>query len=63
MAKLSFVLLSVFAVAFVAAQQVVREKNNNDGSGTFDFTYDIFWLYNAFLDIFCNIKEKKRCVW
>lgn len=42
MAKLSFVLFSVFAVAFVAAQNVVREKNNNDGSGTFEFTYDIF---------------------
>lgn len=48
MAKLTLVVLSVFAVAFVAAQNVVREKNNNDGSGNFDFTYDFLLSINLF---------------
>lgn len=42
MSKLSLIVLSVFAVAFVAAQepQVLKEYNNNDGSGTFEFSYE-----------------------
>lgn len=49
MSKLSLVLLSVLAVALVAAQdaKVVREKNNNDGSGNFDFTYG-YTVYTLF---------------
>ncbi|XP_055302199.1 flexible cuticle protein 12-like [Sitodiplosis mosellana] len=43
MSKLSLIVLSVFAVAFVAAQepQVRNEYNNNDGSGTFEFSYEL----------------------
>lgn len=44
MSKLSLIVLSVFAVALVAAQEpkVLKEYNNNDGSGTFEFSYEIF---------------------
>lgn len=47
MSKLSFVILTVFVIAVVTAQQVVRENNNNDGSGNFRFTYgsSINWIF------------------
>lgn len=42
MSKLSLVLLLVFVAALATAQNVLREKNNNDGSGVFEFTYGFF---------------------
>lgn len=51
MSKLSLVFFSVFAIALVLAQEpkVLREKNINDGSGTFEFTYDLFYNKHIYL--------------
>lgn len=48
MSKLSVVFFVAFAVALVSAQEpkVLREKNINDGSGTFEFTYASFTYQN-----------------
>ncbi|XP_031626735.1 pupal cuticle protein 20-like [Contarinia nasturtii] len=41
MSKLSLIALSVFVVALVGAQQAIKEYNSNDGSGTFEFSYEL----------------------
>lgn len=66
MSKLSFVILTVFLVTLVAAQEVVREKNDNDGSGNFRFTYGLFMFWYKIDKVFIFATDKvyfDKCSW
>lgn len=56
MTRFSLVVLTVFAVALVVAQESIREVNNNDGSGTFEFSYDI--LYSLLFTFSLTLTER-----
>lgn len=57
MCKLSLLIVSMLVIVLVSGQNVVREKNNNDGSGSFDFTYaDTFHFLDLFLWLFFSVQ-------
>lgn len=50
----------MLVIVLVSGQNVVREKNNNDGSGAFDFTYaDISTLDLFTVHLVLKIDRKK----
>lgn len=57
MCKLSLFFVSMLVIAMVSGQQVLREKNNNDGSGKFDFTYASFDFPFGFIYVFFSVQK------